>query len=230
MANRKSVNFLPTVFQTQTNRKFLNATMDQLIQEPNLEQVYGYIGQQDLSPNFQSKDYYVKESDDYSQFYQLEPGLIVRKKLPNSNNFVNENAYTYIDMLNQISSDGGVISNHSRMFTQEFYSYNAFCDLDKLVNYRQYYWAPSGPTSVNVTGDTRLLPVTNTEIYVHRNRYLPTVNKQTIDIAKQGYAIDGFNNQVNPTIYLTRGVTYNFHVDQPGYKLWIQSETGIDQY
>jgi hypothetical protein len=230
MANRKSVNFLPTVFQTQTNRKFLNATMDQLIQEPSLEQVYGYIGQQDLSPNYQSNDYYIKESDDYSQFYQLEPGLIVRKKLPNSNNFVNENAYTYIDMLNQISSDGGVISNHSRMFTQEFYSYNAFCDLDKLVNYRQYYWSPSGPVAVNVSGDTKQLPVSSTEIYMHRNRYLPTVAKQTVDIAKQGYAIDGFKNQTNPTIYLTRGVTYNFHVDQPGYKFWIQSETGTDQY
>ena len=32
----KTINFLPGIFQSDTNRKFLNATLDQLMTEPNL--------------------------------------------------------------------------------------------------------------------------------------------------------------------------------------------------
>ena len=44
MAARKTVNFLPTIFQTEVNSKFLSATVDQLVSEPNLKTVHGYIG------------------------------------------------------------------------------------------------------------------------------------------------------------------------------------------
>ena len=44
MANTKTVNFLPAVFQTETNKKFLNATLDQLVTEPNLVAINGYVG------------------------------------------------------------------------------------------------------------------------------------------------------------------------------------------
>ena len=37
MANTRSVDFLPEIFQTDANKQFLAATLDQLIQEPNLE-------------------------------------------------------------------------------------------------------------------------------------------------------------------------------------------------
>ena len=35
MANIRSVDFLPEIFQTDANKQFLAATLDQLIQEPN---------------------------------------------------------------------------------------------------------------------------------------------------------------------------------------------------
>ena len=227
MVSRKSINFLPGIFQTQTNRRFLNATMDQLIQEPNLQQIYGYIGQQDLSPNYQTGDFYINETDSYKQFYQLEPGLVIRRRQANSDNYINKNVYNYVDMLNQISTDGGITNDHNRLFAQEFYSYNAFCDLDKLVNYQQYYWAPSGPVAVNVTASTNAIPVLDSDVYVHRNQLTATDAIPSIDIAKQGYTIDTIANNVNPPIYLVRGCSYNFHVNQPGNPFWIQTETGL---
>ena len=201
--------------------------MDQLIQEPQLQQIYGYLGQQDLSPNYKTGDFYVKEIDQYSQFYQLEPGLVVRRRQNNSNNYVNQNVYNYVDMLNQISSDGGLNRDHSRLFTQEFYSYNAFCDLDKLVNYTQYYWAPTGPVAVNVNGSTNHLPISDSDLYIHRNQLLPDATLPNIDIARPGYTIESIAAHVNPDLYLVRGCTYNFHVNQPGNKFWIQSEAGL---
>ena len=44
MAAFKTHNFLPEIFQTETNKKFLNATVDQLVTEPNFKRVSGYIG------------------------------------------------------------------------------------------------------------------------------------------------------------------------------------------
>ena len=42
MARTRSVDFLPEIFQTSTNRQVLAATLDQLIQEPQLKQIQGF--------------------------------------------------------------------------------------------------------------------------------------------------------------------------------------------
>ena len=49
----KTIQFLPEVFRTEPNRKFLNATVDQLISEPNLKRVNGYIGRK-LAPSYKA--------------------------------------------------------------------------------------------------------------------------------------------------------------------------------
>lgn len=222
MAKRSSNSFLPGIFQTATNQKFLNATLDQLIQEPSLKPIYGYIGHQDTSSNFRPGDAYIKESDMYSQFYQLEPGLSVKNKLPNSDVVVNRNVYSYVDMLNQVANDGAITTDQGRLFSQEYYNYNAFTDLDKLVNYRQYYWVPSGPMPLDVNASVAdTLP---SEYHISRN--------STLQQLEPGYTVAELS-QVNPKIYLVRGRTYQFHVDQTGNKFWIQTEpglTGVTQY
>ena len=48
MAVNKSLQFLPEIFRTETNQKFLHATVDQLISEPNLKRVNGYIGRKPI--------------------------------------------------------------------------------------------------------------------------------------------------------------------------------------
>ena len=37
MAIIKTVNFLPSIFRTETNNKFLNATLDQLVSQPDFQ-------------------------------------------------------------------------------------------------------------------------------------------------------------------------------------------------
>jgi hypothetical protein len=225
MAKRKSSKFLPQVFQTSSNNRFLNATLDQLIQEPALKKVYGYIGQQDQSSVFNKSDYYITENDAYAQFYQLEPGVVIKKRAVNSNTYKIDNVYNYPDLLNQVVSDGGINSDHQRMFTNRYYNYNGFVDLDKLTNYRQYYWVPNGTLTVDVTaGGTAI----QNDYYVTRVSY--TTNNQTEQqsaaIGRSGYTIDGYSTAVNPTLTLVRGGHYNFHVGQTGFPFWIQTEIG----
>jgi len=224
MAKRKSVNFLPQVFNTLSNKRFLNATMDPLIQEPSLKKMYGYIGQQDQSPVYTTGDYYINEGDSYSQFYQLEPGVVINKRQLGTNTYKVNNVYSYVDILNQISADGGINNNHDRLFTNRYYSYNGFVDLDKLTNYRQYYWVPGGPLTVDVTADT---VTTQQDFYIHRNSYIANneTELQSAALGETGYSVDGYNNVINPTLTLIRGGSYNFHVNQ-GTQFWIQTETG----
>jgi len=225
MAKRKSSNFLPGVFQTLSNKRFLNTTLDPLIQEPALKKIYGYIGQQDQSPVFQSSDYYIAEGDSYSQFYQLETGTVIKKKDINSNTYKISNVYNYPDLLNQIAADGGVNNDHQRLFNNRYYSYNGFVDLDKLTNFQQYYCVPKGPYTVDVTAAG--IP-SQQAFYFHRVSY--TANNQTelqsAAIGRSGYSVDGYTNENNPTITLKRGGTYTFNVNQGGHRFWIQTEIG----
>ena len=96
MAVRKSKNFLPNIFQTDTNEKFLSATMDQLVSEPVLTNLYGYIGRK-FSPTFKPNDSYIIESSVDRQNFQLEPGVVVKDDSNNINFFS-----SYPDFLNKI--------------------------------------------------------------------------------------------------------------------------------
>lgn len=225
MAKRKSNKFLPQIFQTSSNNRFLNATLDQLIQEPQLKKIYGYIGQQDQSSVFKKTDYYISENDAYSQFYQLEPGIVIKKRAINSNTYKISNVYNYVDLLNQIASDGGINNNHQRLFTNRYYNYNGFIDLDKLTNYRQYYWVPKGPLTLDVTASGS--PIKN-DFYFHRSSYstLEQTEKNSAALGRSGYQVDGYGSVINPTITLVRGGQYNFHVGQNGFPFYIQTEIG----
>jgi hypothetical protein len=77
MAVIKTHQFLPEIFQTTTNKKFLNATLDQLISEPALKKINGYIGRK-LAPSYKTTDSYIEETTSDRQNYQLEPSLVLK--------------------------------------------------------------------------------------------------------------------------------------------------------
>jgi hypothetical protein len=72
MAATRTLNFLPEIFRTDTNKKFLAATVDQLISEPNFKKINGYIGRR-VTPTFKPSDSYITETSRARQNYQLEP-------------------------------------------------------------------------------------------------------------------------------------------------------------
>ena len=60
MAKVRSVDFLPEIFQTDANKQFLAATLDQLIQEPSFKKTQGFIGRT-VGPGINPNDKYVIE-------------------------------------------------------------------------------------------------------------------------------------------------------------------------
>lgn len=205
MAAIKTIDFLPAVFQTETNRKFLNATLDQLVSEPNFKKINGYVGRK-FAPTFKAGDNYLIEPNANRQNYQLEPSVVVENKSAGTVDHYSG----YIDLLQKIDYYGGNTTNHSRLFASESYTYNGLFDFDKFVNFNNYYWLPDGPDAVDV--------------------FAGTVESQaTYSVSRNvsGYSFSSDPTESNPVITLARGGVYRFNVNQPGNKFWIQSSPGV---
>jgi hypothetical protein len=206
MATRKTQTFLPQIFQTDTNQKFLSATMDQLVSEPDLTTLYGYIGRK-FAPTYTTTDSYVIEPSAERQNYQLEPSIVIKDDQNNITFFA-----TYLDLLDKIKYYGGITTDQSRLFEQEYYTFDPLISYDKFVTFSQYYWLPNGPDPVEVSTSGVDLTATYT---VER------------DAPNSRYIFKN-NGVVDNSIILARGGVYEFIVDQPGYPLWIQTDLGVD--
>ena len=209
MALRKSQIFLPEVFKTARNEKFLNATVDQLISEPRTQRLNGFIGRK-FARNFTVGDSYLNEISTERQSYQLEPGVVYR----NSEGRI-ESVSSIIDFLNSVRYWNGDTTDPNDLFKQEYYNWSSFVDFDKLVNYGEYFWLPGGPDRVNVFGTS----VDSTEDY--------TVFRDNTIYSDPVYRFNNTTATSNETLYLARGGTYTFTVNQPGIPFWIQSEIGL---
>ena len=207
MALTKTLNFLPSVFQTETNDKFLSVTLDQLVTEPNLVPINGYVGRK-FTPGWDGIESYVREPSNVRADYQLEPTTVVKNQTDNTVEFYN----TYPELLQKIQYFGGNVVNQDRLFTSEYYTYEPKINYDAFVNYSQYYWLPSGPDPVNIT---------TSEIATNQTFYVYPDNNTNV------YNLSGFGAAGNPDIILVREGTYQFVVNQPGKRFYIQTEPGL---
>ena len=206
---RRTVDLLPEIFRTETNSKFLAATLDQLTQEPIVKKTYGFVGRR-VGPGVNPSNNYVTEPTKTRTDYQLEPGVVMFE--PDTTRVID--AITYPGMIDALSMHGANVDKQDRLFESEYYAWDPFCDLDKFVNYSQYYWIPGGPDSVDV-GAT-LVPTTDAWT-VSRIDTPETKAYQFSDVAGN-----------NPILYMVRGGSYTFDVAQPGYEFWIQAYPGVD--
>ena len=206
MATTRSVDFLPPIFQTTTNRQFLAATLDQLVQEPQLKKTQGFVGRH-VGPGVNPNDYYVIEPTADRANYQLEPGVVSLK--PNDTSTISE-VITYPGINDALAQQGGFVNNSARLYTSEYYSWDPFVNFDKFSNYSQYYWLPAGPLSVDVSATT--IPLTDTFTVTRSDNY---------------YEFSGQAGH-NPVLTLVRGGNYEFAVNQSPNPFWIQAAPGVN--
>ena len=201
----RTVDFLPDIFQTTPNKQFLNATLDQLVQEPAFKKTQGYVGRR-VGPGVNPNDYYVLEPDATRANYQLEPGVISLK--PDTNQI--QDAITYPGITDALAVQGANTTKSDRLYTSEYYTWDPFVSFDKFVNYSQYYWLPAGPDAVDVYATA-----------------IPLSDNFTITRTSKAYKFSGIPGD-NPVITLVRGGNYTFELSQTGNNFWIQSDPGIN--
>lgn len=204
MATRtRTVDLLPEIFRTETNKKFLSATLDQLVQPSKLQRVEGFIGRRN-GPGVIGTDSYVLEPDATRANYQLEPSVVYKDPETKKT----KDLTTYPGLIDALTVQGAKTNKHDRLFSSEFYSWDPFVDYDKFINFSQYYWLSGGPDTVNVQA---------TEVGL--------TNDYTVGRTTSGYTLSGTGG-TNPTITLVRGGNYTFKVEQTGNPFWIQTNPG----
>ena len=208
MATRiRTLNFLPEIFKTPTNSQFLNATLDQIVDQPNIKKIEGYIGSK-FGYGVNAKDYYVTEPTKIRTDYQLDPGVtFLKKDTSTAQDFI-----SYPGIIDGLELEGAVVNDNNRLFTSQFYSWDSFTNLDKIINFTQYYWIPEGPEAVTVSTET---------VYIATD-YIVTDTANGYIITPDGQS----QGSVNPSLTLLRGGTYNFIVNQNS-NFWIQGAPGI---
>lgn len=168
--NRKAIDLLPGVHQTETLTKFFDATVNHLIQPEDVEFLSGYIGSKPSYYNANT-DFYITEVTKTRQDYQL-PVTAVSVDL--SSNAVN-NVMFYDDLLNQLALQGSNIENPSRLLEGDYYSWSPPIDLDKFLNYYEYYWLPNGPSVIELISQTDVLnEIVGQTNYTYNGRYKRT--------------------------------------------------------
>ena len=201
MANTRSVDFLPEIFQTDANKQFLAATLDQLIQEPNFRKTQGFIGRT-VGPGINPNDKYVVEPTKTRAEYQLEPGVV--SLVPDTNTI--KNAITYPGLNDAVGFQGGNSNRPDRLYSSEYYTWDPFVDFDTFINFSQYYWVPGGPDAVDVAATG-----------------IATTDNFVVTTSSNAYNFSGVIGN-NPVIELVRGGSYTFQVTD---EFWIQSAPGI---
>ncbi|MAA58367.1 MAG: hypothetical protein CL855_07920, partial [Cryomorphaceae bacterium] len=183
--------------------------MDPLVQKGSLERLDGYIGRQDAYTRNVTDRYLTATSRDRFA-YQLEPTVTYTDRDTTSVNPEDQVKFTgtYDDYINQIKFLGGKTNNHDRLNKETVYSWNPAIDYDKLINYREYYWIPEGPGSIEIDS---VGPDAVVEYSVE--------NKQ-----KGAYNFTHRENEDNPILTLYRGNTYKFNVNAKGHPFWIMTE------
>ena len=201
----RTLDLLPEIFQTETNQKFLNATLDQIVQRPQLKRVEGFIGRR-TGQGVKGLDSYVLEQDQERAVYQLEPAITYKK----TDSQETKDFLTYPGIVDALQVAGANVQKSDRLFDSEYYSWDPFVDYDKLINFSQYYWLPQGPDSVDVAA---------TEI--------STSDTYTVTRNEFNYSLSGVEG-TNPTITVVRGGNYKFSVEQTGNPFWIQTNPGAN--
>lgn len=247
MARTRTVDLLPEIFQTDTNKQFLAATLDQLVQEPKFKKTQGFIGRR-VGPGVDPNEKYVVEPTKTRQDYQLEPGVVSLK--PDTDTI--QNVITYPGINDAIGFQGGDQRRPDRLYESQYYTWDPFVDYDTFVNFSQYFWLPNGPDAVDVAATG--IPTSDDFVVTRENGVYtfsglagtnPTVDlvrggnytfqvaqnaKETVNFRVQNNSIAAYviDYQPNPALTLVRGNTYVFNVTTNGvYPFWIKTQQSL---
>lgn len=196
--SRFSENFLPKYFRTDSNKKFLSTTIDQMINQGTAEKINSFAGRRNARATQYDDTFYPDVSIEREN-YQFEPATVVKDTLDNVVYYGD-----YIDYIGVLNNFGSNTNNHGLLNQQQAYALDSHIDWDKFTNFREYYWLPLGPLPITVIGQSK--EVTST--------YTVTTSDQD-DNTVYVFTPNGFTK--NPTITLYKEQTYRFEIDTPGH-------------
>lgn len=146
MANKKTYTKLPASLQTTAIKNFFESTVEQLFSTANVDQIQGFIGSQDA----EDKDLdgtFIQEPTYTKRAYALTPAINTVNAITGKS----ENLIFYDELIDTLKTYGLNVANHNKVFSEKFASFLPPINIDKFVNYQEYYWHPQFPSTIEIT-------------------------------------------------------------------------------
>jgi hypothetical protein len=153
MSDKKIVNQLPVVLQTKAVKNFFEATVEQLYSEANTTPLAGFIGKK-TGEDYGLSGAFLKEDNADRRQYNLSPAVNNINPITGDS----ENLVFYDEFIDTLGVYGVNTSNHNRIFGSKFRVFMPPIEIDKFINYQEYYWSLDGPSVSTITA-TADLPI-----------------------------------------------------------------------
>lgn len=147
MTDKKIYKRLPAILQTTAIKNFFESTVEQLYSKANVENIQGYVGAQ-RSEDVGATGSYLAEPTVTKRFYGLSPTI----NTLNPDTGDSENLIYYDELIDILKTYGVDVRNHNKIFSENYSTFLPPIDIDKFVNYSEYYWVPGGPSTIVVRG------------------------------------------------------------------------------
>lgn len=142
----KIVKQLPVVLQTTAIKNFFESTVEQLYSKANTEQLKGFVGKKTGEDVGLSGAFIPEDTDDRRE-YNLTPAV----NTVNSVTGDSENLTFYDEFIDVLETYGVDTQNHNLLFGSNYQTFMPPIEIDKFINYQEYYWVPAAPTAITIT-------------------------------------------------------------------------------
>ncbi len=144
----KIVKKLPGVLQTPAIKNFFESTVEQLYSKANTENVKGLIGDRTSDSYDQNNNTFIEELNTNRERYSLSPVV----NTLNLTSGQSENFIYFDEFIDTLKIYGSDTLNQNKLFSTDYQTFLPPIDVDKLLNYQEYYWYPDGPSTIDVSG------------------------------------------------------------------------------
>jgi hypothetical protein len=131
--SRNVTDFLPNIFKTPTNKKFLGSTLENLFSSGTTETLDTYWGKISGSVFDYNSDNFNQETVPLRDNYQFAPGL-------KSNVDDTDLVASYINTIKSLSSRGYRVEDMDKLMADRDYILDLPINHDMFVNYLNYHW------------------------------------------------------------------------------------------
>jgi len=204
--SRNVTDFLPNIFKTPTNRKFLNSTLENLFSSGTTENINSYWGKVSGSTFDYENDVFNSDTTSIRQNYQFATGF---KTSVDSQ----EVATSYINAIRSLTSNGYAVGDMDRLMAEQEYILDLPINSDMFVNYLNYHWLIDDmpvcviePTSSNPIDIDKIVKVNSyTTPVLENGKTLTLVNGMRISFSGVN-ATSSSGNYFANSIYFVEGV------------------------
>ena len=168
---KKGLENLPVVLQTTAIKNFFESTVDQLYSTANTEILKGYIGKES-GEDISLSGAFLPSADIDKNAYSLSPAINNLNPITGDS----ENIIFYDELINILKSFGVNVRNHNTLFASNYQTFMPPINVDKLVNFSEYFQSITGPSTITIT-PTASLPVNLDKDVRGLKQYTPTGGK-----------------------------------------------------